>query len=92
MRETFYIVVEVLNRKDEKTAIATAASYLAYGDQTDTIGYAPSYNNVNVFSDASAPVRIGFEIEVNIENDDHLKNFMDEMEQLSRTMSVERVE
>lgn len=89
-RHTFHIVVEVLSCTEERTAIATAASYLAYADQTDTIGYAPAYKNVTVRSNDAGPLSVGLTVTLSIQDDDHLKRFMDELTQLSRVLSVER--
>lgn len=91
-RETFDITVEVLNRSLRDTAIATASAYLAYADRTDTIGYAPAYESVFVHTDGEHPVSVTLTITVEIVNDDALKRFMDEMVELSRVMSVERVQ
>lgn len=91
-RQEFHIIVEVLNCKERETAIATAASYLAYTDQTDTIGHAPAYTNVSVRSNDAGPLTVGLTVEVQISNDKHLKRFMDEITQLSRVLSVERGE
>jgi (p)ppGpp synthase/HD superfamily hydrolase len=89
-RETFDITVEVLNRYHKDTAIATASSYLAYADQTDTIGYAPAYESVFVHKDGEHPVSVTLTVSVKIQDDRHLKRFMDELTQLSRVLSVER--
>lgn len=91
-RETFQITVEILNRKNENEAIATAAAYLAYADQTDTIGYSPSFTGARSLSDSSGPFAVILTMELNISNDNHLKEFMDEMAHLSRVKSVERGE
>lgn len=90
-RERFQILVEVLNCADKQTAIATAGAKLAYADQTDTIGYAPDIKNVYVHSDGDGPLSVDLTVEVAIENDEHLKQFMDELAALAPVMSVERV-
>lgn len=91
-REIFDITVEVLNRSQDENAIATASAYLAYADQTDTIGYAPDYQDttVNDSHGDQNPVSVTFTIGLEIPNDSALKRFMDEMAQLSKVLSVER--
>jgi hypothetical protein len=90
-REIFDITVEVLNRSQDENAIATASAYLAYADQTDTIGYAPDYRDIIVNSHGGQhPVSVTFTIGLQVPNDSALKRFMDEMAQLSKVLSVER--
>lgn len=89
-RETFTLRVEVLDCIDNGTAIATAAAYLAYGDTTDTIGYAPNIKETEVHTDGDGPIAVTLSIGVNIQDDDHLKLFMDELATMSKILSVER--
>lgn len=88
-RTTFNIRVEVLNRADEQTAIATAAAYLAYSDQTDTIGYAPSFENVCVTCVDGNPIGVQFNISLEIVGEEHQDAFIKEMENLSRVVNIE---
>ena len=90
VRETFHLTVEVLNCTSEETAIATAASYVAYCDTTNTIGYAPKYQSATVVSDADGPIRVNLSVEVQIGIDNHLKQLMDELANMSKILSVER--
>ena len=90
VRETFHLTVEVLGCTTEETALATAASYATYCDMTDTIGYVPNYQSANVVSDGDGPIRVNLSVKVQIENDDHLKELMDEFARMSKILSVER--
>jgi len=90
VRETFHLTVEVLDCTSEETAIATAASYVAYCDTTETIGYVPNYQSATVVSDEDGPIRANLSVESHIENDDHLKELMDEFAHMSKILSVER--
>jgi hypothetical protein len=88
MRKTYDIKVEVLNCIEERTAIATAASYLAYADQTNTIGYAPEINAVFTHTDGDGPIAVTLNIIVSLQNDSRKEKFLDEMEHLSKVISV----
>jgi|APHM01.1.fsa_nt_gi hypothetical protein len=90
VRQTFTIRVEVLKRKQPETAIAAAASYLSYADQTDTIGYNPDYRSAEVHSISSGPIAVTFEIAIQITSDRELKDFMSELAGLSHVQAVER--
>jgi len=89
-QDHFIIRTEVLDCVDEGNAIATAAAYLAYCDTTDTIGYNPSISNNVVHTNSSGPIAVTLRIGVNIQDDDHLKLFMDELANMSKVLSVER--
>lgn len=88
MRKEYDIKVEVLNCIEERTAIATAASYLSYADVTDTIGYSPQINSVFTHTDGDGPIAVTFSINVSVQDDTHKERFLDEMEQLSRVLSI----
>jgi len=76
----------------ERVAIAESARYLAYSDQTDTFGYHGAVFEVNVFGGGDGEGwGIGLQFDAVISSDDELKAFMDEMAQLSKVESVERV-
>jgi (p)ppGpp synthase/HD superfamily hydrolase len=90
VRETFTIRVEVLDCSDSNTAIANAASYLAYCDTTDTIGNAPNIKEVLVNGNSSGPTIVNMSICLNISGDEHLQEFMQELATLSKVLSVER--
>lgn len=90
MRERFDITVEVLDCVQEETAIATASAYLAYGDQTDTFGYAPTMVGVTVQEDGDGPIAVTIGTILRVQDDDHLKAFMDELTRMSKVVSVER--
>jgi|APHM01.1.fsa_nt_gi hypothetical protein len=83
-RETYEIEVEVLNRVSRENAIATAASYLSYADQTDTIGHNPSYNNVSVRSNDAGPISVTFEVSVTLARPNDYIEFIDELDALSK--------
>jgi|APHM01.1.fsa_nt_gi hypothetical protein len=95
----FTITVTALSSDDAQTAVAETSAFLAYTDQTDTIGYAPNFNSVTVHEEMQGvnqqiprqgPDAVTFEIGLAIEDDDHLKRFMDELTRLSRVVSVSR--
>jgi hypothetical protein len=90
--EGFEVIVAVSETIDNREmAIADASKYLAYADQTDIFGYHGSLLYVKVHGDEDGPFAIGFQFAAPIESDDALKRFMDEMTQLSRVESVERI-
>lgn len=89
-RETFTVTIDTLGYVSEKNAVADASAYLAYCDQTDTFAYAPSLEEVQTLSDEDGPYAVAITFTTDIENDDHLKSFIDEMTHLSRVKSVER--
>jgi hypothetical protein len=91
MRETFNVRVEVLDCNDNKTAIAKASMYLAYGDQTDTVGYSPVIHDVAVHSDSTGPIGVTFRVTLSVGSDQDLKRFMDELATMSKVQSVERL-
>lgn len=85
--ETFKIaVVNKRQGEPENIVVADAMQYLAYADQTDTVGYHGRVDNVDVDL-----ARVRFTISEPIPSDDELKRFMDEMATLSRVERVERV-
>jgi hypothetical protein len=90
VRQTFTIRVEVLNCKESDTAIATASSYLTYVDLTNTVGYAPDFRDVEVHEISSGPIGVTFEVSVQVQDDDHLKEIMDQFADITRVESVER--
>lgn len=90
VRETYEIMVEVLDCIDKETAIATASAYLAYGDQTETFGYAPTIDSVRVHSDGDGPTAVTITTTLTIASDTDRKRFMDELARLSKVVSVER--
>lgn len=78
--------VTVSNKRQgapESVVVADAMQYLAYADQTDTIGY-----HSNVVEAKSNLAWVTFTIDAVVMNDDELKAFMDEMTTLSRVESV----
>jgi|APHM01.1.fsa_nt_gi hypothetical protein len=89
-RETFTVTVEVLNCIDKETAIATAASYLAYCDMTDTIGYEPNYVDTEVHTDGDGPIAVTLHVELNIAGDSHLSQLMEQFADMSKVLAVER--
>jgi hypothetical protein len=88
MRKTYDIKVEVLDCIEERTAIATAASYLAYADQTNTIGYAPEINSVFTHTDGDGPIAVTVNITISLQNDSRKRTFIEEMDRLSKVLSV----
>jgi hypothetical protein len=106
-KEAFEVIVGQSGNKSEQVAIASAAQYLAYADQTDTFGYSGDVFDVNVYDGPTSGADtessgepetasefdygIGLCFAATIENDDALKRFMDEMTQLAHVESVGRV-
>ena len=87
--EGFEVIVGVAEGiADSTVAIAHASQYLAYADRTDTYGYHGDTFDVNVYGEGHA---IGLCFAAPLPSDDDLKRFMDEMAQLSKVESVERV-
>lgn len=89
-REMFSIVVGTLAKADEQVAIADASAYLAFADQTDTFGYSPDIKTVKVYRDEDGPIAVDIRVSLAVENDAHLKRFVDQMTHLSRVRSLER--
>jgi len=89
----FEVIVSVSGDVDSREiAIAEAARYLAYADTTDTYGYDGDTIDVNVYDGGEGlDYGIGIHFVATIGNDDALKRFMDEMTQLARVESVERI-
>jgi len=85
-RESFEVIVGVSSDscRKENNAIAEASRYLAYADQTDSYGY-------DADSDETLDWGIGIHFETVIENEKHLRAFLNEMSQLAKVESVERV-
>jgi len=87
----FTIQIRIDDVTDENVAIAKAGMYLAYADTTETIGYNPNIKRSTVKSspntdgDKSVTITLG----VNIQDDQHLEAFIDEIERLSRVVSFE---
>ena len=91
-RESFEVIIGVTGQIDsEQVAIAEAASYLSYGDTSDTVGLTSEIIDVDVYGGDAQDWGIGFDLSVVIENDDALKRFMDEMAALAKVESVERI-
>ena len=90
--EGFEVIVGVAEGiADSKVAIAHASQYLAYADRTDTYGYHGDTFDVNVYGRGTGPFGIGLCFAAPLPSDDDLKRFMDEMAQLSKVESVERI-
>lgn len=92
MMEAFEIIVSADGELDRDVAIAQATQYLTYTEHTDTVGLGGVFD-VNVYGDDSTDqdYGIGLCVEASLNGDDGLKRFMDEMAQLERVESVERV-
>ena len=90
--EGFEVIVGVAEGiADSTVAIAHASQYLAYADRTDTYGYHGDTFDVNVYGEEDGPFGIGLCFAVPLPSDNDLKRFIDEMAQLSKVESVERV-
>lgn len=91
--QAFEVIVGQSGEMNQNVAIANAAKYLAYADQTDTFGYSGDVFDVNCYGGAGTgeDYGIGLCFAATIENDAALKRFMDEMTQLAHVESVERV-
>ncbi len=85
----FAITVEVPNCTSNETAIATGASYLAYADMTDTIGYAPNYTEIEAIEKDENTFQVIYIADLRVFNDDELENLMAEFANMSRVLSVE---
>lgn len=72
---------------DIPTLTADAAQYLAYADQTDTFGYRASIIKATIHRGRAVLL-----FEAPITSDVEMDTFIHELEQLSRTVSVEQVE
>lgn len=90
--EAFEVIVSQSGEMNQNVAIANAAKYLAYADQTDTFGYGGDVFDVNMYGGSETQdYGIGLCFMASVENDDALKRFMDEMTTLAHVESVERL-
>jgi hypothetical protein len=97
MTVTFAVTVsvndEIGDLNERGLVVADASAYLAYADRTDTFGYLGTLEGVTCHrkhNHAYEAATLTFKAPV--PSDDDLKRFMDEMAELSRVMSVERVQ
>lgn len=88
-KRTYTIHVEVLNCVEDETAIAQAAAYLAYADQSDSVGPDPTFDNVRVQHDGDGPIGVDLTVTLHLSDNSH-KRFLDEMTTLRKVLSVER--
>jgi hypothetical protein len=87
---TYTIRVEVLNCKENETAIAQAAAYLGYADQSVMAGAMVETVEVQEGVDAH-PRHVAVDLTVSLGlSDDKHKRFLDEMKSLRKVISVER--
>jgi hypothetical protein len=84
---TYTIHVEVLNCKENETAIAQAAAYLGYADPS--VMTAPTFDTVEVQTDGDGPIGVDLTVSLHL-SDDSYKRFLDEMTTLRKVISVER--
>jgi hypothetical protein len=90
--EGFEVIVSQDGAQSENTAVANAAKYLAYADQTDTFGYAGDVFDVNVYDGNNGmDYGIGLCFAAPIPSDDYREQFFDEMETLAKVETFERV-
>ena len=91
--EAFEVIVSQSGEMNQNVAVANASKYLAYADRTDTFGYDGDVFDVNMYGGPTQEqdYGIGLCFAATIVNDDELKAFMDEMTQLAKVESVERV-
>jgi predicted nicotinamide N-methyase len=85
----FVITVEVPNCTSNETAIAEGASYLAYADMTDTIGYAPNFTGIEAIEKDENTFQVIYTADLRVFNDDELENLMSEFAIMNRVLSVE---
>ncbi len=89
--EAFEVIVSQPGEMSEDVAVASAAKYLAYCDQTDTYGYHGDTFDVNVYGGGETQdYGIGLCFAAPLPHDGELERFMDEMEMLSRVESTTR--
>jgi hypothetical protein len=86
---TYTIHVEVLNCRENETAIAQAAAYLAYADRTDSVGPDPTFDYVRVQEDGDGPIGVDLTVSLYLSKQSY-KRFLDEMKSLRKVISVER--
>jgi hypothetical protein len=84
---TYTIHVEVLNCKENETAIAQAASYL--GGTVPSVMTAPSFDTVRVEEYPDGPVGVDLTVSLYLSDDEH-KRFLDKLTTLRKVISVER--
>lgn len=91
--EAFEVIVSQSGEMNQNVAIANAAKYLAYADQTDTFGYSGDVFDVNMYGGPTQEqdYGIGLCFMAPVPSDDDLKAFMDEMTTLAHVESVERL-
>jgi len=94
--KAFEVIVSQNGEQSENTAVANAAKYLAYADQTDTFGLEGDVFDVNVYGGDLAEggpqdYGIGLCFAAPFPSDTYLKLFMDEMVTLAKVESVEQV-
>lgn len=87
--DAFEVIVGRRGDQPRETAIANAAKYLSYGDQTNTLGESRVVG-VEVY-DSGESYGIGLTFKTYIGGDDALKRFMDQMAELRDVESVEQV-
>lgn len=88
--EAFEVIVSVNSEiSDEDVAIAEAAKYLAYADQTDTFGYSGNVVSVTVYGDDD--LSVGLQFVTTIINEQDRGAFLDEMESLAWVETVEEL-
>jgi hypothetical protein len=92
-KHAYMVAVETPEYAEEGPSIASAAAYLAYGDRTDTFGYAPDIEKAICWEtkEGTSIVDLTFEPMMAMGDDLAKKRFMDEMAQLSRVLTVEQV-
>jgi hypothetical protein len=88
----FTIGVEAPQDSTEMAAVASASSYLAYADQSDTFGYNPTLLDLTYWErpDETGVVDITFKTPF-LPSEEDRQRFKNEMDRLSRVLTLERV-
>lgn len=83
--EAYEVIVSQNGAQSEHNAVANAASYLAYADTTDSVGYMGNIFDVNVYDgEDGMDYGIGLCVSFPVSSPEDVKRFESEMEQLEK--------